>query len=285
MEALIKELKVPIHPQHIHGDAMYHTKTSLQRLSGNPIDVPSGRFTNSAASLTDALAALLPNESLLLNSPVRTIRTSNDGAVVEYEGGVIDTKQVVLALPPALVAHAIAIEPKLPQQVVGLAAMTPVWMGRIAKAVIVYDTPFWRKSGLAGSANSQIGPLREIHDMSGPDGAPAALFGFAQVDVDTPPPSEAQVKQQMVDIFGIEAAAPCEVVVQDWSAEEFTSPPGVAGLDDYRAFGHPRFQKPSGHGRLHWASTETATAAAGHIEGAIAAAQRAVKAIASALSS
>ena len=44
-------------------------------------------------------------------------------------------------------------------------------------------------------------------------------------------------------------------------------------------YGHRRYQEPTAGGRLHWASTETAPYAPGHIEGAIAAAERAVAAI------
>ena len=44
-------------------------------------------------------------------------------------------------------------------------------------------------------------------------------------------------------------------------------------------YGHRWYQEPAADGRLHWASTETAPNAPGHIEGAIAAAERAVTAI------
>ncbi|SED39710.1 Flavin containing amine oxidoreductase [Streptomyces melanosporofaciens] len=44
---------------------------------------------------------------------------------------------------------------------------------------------------------------------------------------------------------------------------------------DHSLFGHPLYQQPALDGRLHWASTETATAHTGHIEGALASAERA----------
>jgi monoamine oxidase len=44
-------------------------------------------------------------------------------------------------------------------------------------------------------------------------------------------------------------------------------------------YAHPLYQEPAANGRLHWASTETAPVAPGHIEGAIAAAERAAAAI------
>lgn len=51
-----------------------------------------------------------------------------------------------------------------------------VWMGQCVKAVAVCERPFWRDAGLAGAAMRYRGPF---YDHSGPDGAPAALLGFA----------------------------------------------------------------------------------------------------------
>ena len=281
--SLVKELNISTHPHYIEGDAMYHVKGANQgsnaseRLSGNPIDVRSSRFTHSAASLTDALAADLAPGTLHLNTAVRSITSSGEGAMVEFEGGSLSAQHVVLALPPALVMHAIEFDPPLPDAVVAVARRTPVWMGHVAKAVVVYDAPFWRSSGLAGSAVSHSGPLQEIHDMSGPDGSPAALFGFATArDL-----SKDAVREQMVEIFGPQAGDPKEIVVQNWGSEGFTSPPRVGGLRETELFGHHVYQKPCSHGRVHWVSTETARNSPGHIEGAIAAAHRAVRAIAS----
>ena len=216
MAHLIKELRMTTHPHHTLGDAMYHDGAESQRLQGNPIDVESDRFSHSAASLTDALAAELAPGTTRLSTAVTAIGTSGDGAVVQYTGGVVACKHVVLAVPPALVMHAIKFDPPLPEKVSAVAARTPVWMGAIAKAVVVYDKPFWRRQGLAGAAMSRTGPLLEVHDMSGPGGEPAALFGFARVPRGAAPPTKQAVKKQMVEIFGAEAGAPREVVVQDW---------------------------------------------------------------------
>ncbi|MFS0906790.1 hypothetical protein AB3N02_27595 [Priestia aryabhattai] len=46
-----------------------------------------------------------------------------------------------------------------------------------AKAVAIYDRPFWRELGLSGFVSSWVGPLQEIHDAS-PDVGSGALFGF-----------------------------------------------------------------------------------------------------------
>jgi len=53
-------------------------------------------------------------------------------------------------------------------------------MGATTKVVAVYDSSFWRARGLAGSAMSHVGPLREIHDVSDQRGSFGALFGFSR---------------------------------------------------------------------------------------------------------
>ena len=198
---------------------------------------------------------------------------------MRHGDGTTAAQHVVLALPPALAMHRIAFEPGLPERIASLAAATPVWMGAMAKVVVRYEHAFWRDIGLAGSAISHLGPMREIHDMSGPDGSPAALFGFVPLTGASPLPDDQAVVDQLTELFGPGAASPLEITIKDWRTDPDTSPPGVGALQAYQTYGHPLFQEPAWDGRLHWASTETATDAPGHIEGALAAAERAVTAI------
>ena len=276
--SLIAELGTEVHAHHLAGDAVYHAPEGARRLDGNPIDVPSGRFSAGAQQLAVALAERLPHGVLHLGCPVEAIH-HGEGVTVRHGGGTTAAQHVVLALPPALAMHRIAFEPGLPERIASLAAATPVWMGAMAKVVVRYEHAFWRDIGLAGSAISHLGPMREIHDMSGPDGSPAALFGFVPLTGASPLPDDQAVVDQLTELFGPGAASPLEITIKDWRTDPDTSPPGVGALQAYQTYGHPLFQEPAWDGRLHWASTETATDAPGHIEGALAAAERAVTAI------
>jgi monoamine oxidase len=291
--ALVDELHVSVHTQHVAGDAMYHTADGAQRLAGNPIDVPAGRFTDGAFSLAERLGARL-GDAVWLQHPVHEIDYRDDDyrddvVRISLANGSLMARHVVLALPPSLAVHHITFRPELPEQLHALAMATPVWMGNIAKAVLVYREAFWRHDGLAGAAISHLGPLREIHDMSGPDGVPAALFGFAPLSPGSGAPTKDEVIAQLVSIFGRAAAAPTEVIIKDWRADIHTVPPNTGadtsmsthGMSTHgmSTYGHPWYQEPAGEGRLHWASTETAPTSPGHIEGAIASAERAVEAI------
>ncbi len=153
-------------------------------------------------------------------------------------------------------------------------------MASVAKVVAIYDEPFWRDQGLAGAAISHLGPMGEIHDMSGPDGRPAALFGFARLlrATDLPPDRDA-IEAQLDLLFGPGAPTPNEVFITDWRRDPDTAPQGVDPSTAYQLFGHPAYQEPAFDGRLHWASTETATVSPGHIEGAMASGERAASAV------
>lgn len=281
--ALVADLGLAAYDQHLAGNARYQDPRGTQELSGNPIDVASFRVRGGAASLAPAVASTLPDGALHLGSAVVSIEAdSASGALrVTTARGELGAAHVVLAVPPALAAT-IAITPELPAPIRSLIASTPVWMGATTKVVAVYDEAFWRHRGWSGSAISHVGPLREIHDMSGPDGAPAALFGFASSGPPGGPAlTAAAAVEQLVEIFGPDAASPSRVHVRDWSREIWTVPPGADQLTSYELMGHAGYQQPLLDGRLHWASTETSPSFAGHIEGALAAAERAVAAIAS----
>ena len=275
---LVDQLGLDVFAQHLDGDMVYEPQAGAQRIAGNQIDVPSGRFAEGAQSLPEALAELLADDAVHLDDPVRSVRSVGDRLEVLADRSLWRTADVILAVPPATAIASIDIE-GLDDAIRTVASTTPVWMGATVKVVARYERPFWREAGLAGAAFSHVGPLREVHDMSGHDGTPAALFGFASPGVDEPAPSRSAVLGQLEALFGSPAGSPLELWIQDWRSEPFTLAPGAFGLSDYSTYGHAVFQHPSLAGRLHWASTETSPTAAGHIEGALAAAERAVAAV------
>ncbi|MFJ8856318.1 flavin monoamine oxidase family protein [Streptomyces sp. NPDC102437] len=265
--------------QHLAGDTMLQETTGIRRLAGNLIDAPSSRFAAGAQSIATALAAGLPAGSLRLGTPVTAVRQGGHSDLdVLTPVGALHAEHVILAVPPALALERIDFDDALPADLTRLARSTPVWMGAVAKVVAHYPAAFWREDGLAGAAFSRTGPLQEIHDMSGPGGEPPALFGFAHART-VRPGFEQAVTTQLARLFGPAADSPVALHVQDWSAERWTAPSTVQHLADYSLFGHRLYRRPALDGRLHWASTETATECAGHIEGALASGERAARAV------
>jgi len=279
VQALIREFGLEVHPQHITGDALYQDSGGVHRLAGNPIEGPSGRLAAGMQALPEAMAGRLPAGTVLLGHPVSRILLFEDGVEVESQGRILRASSAVLGIPPALAVERIVFEPSLPEALVRVASSTPVWMGAMTKVVICFQHAFWRGAGLAGAVMSHVGPMREIHDMSGVGGSPAALFGFVPpFELGAPRVLRDEVLKQLVELFGPTMPEPTDVIVKDWRSEPHTSPRQVEALRAYENFGHSVFQEPVG-GRLHWASTETAGEAPGHIEGALAAGARAAAAI------
>jgi len=281
---LVADLSIATHPQHLMGDALYQDVHGMQRLAGNPVDVSSWRITAGAQHLAIAVALEFPQHTIRFDHDVAEIHSTADHVTAQTATGSFRGKHLILAVPPALAVSAIEFAPNLDRRTVEVARATPVWMGAMTKVVAQFRAPFWRDQGLAGAVISHVGPMREIHDMSGRDGSPAVLFGFVPPDPPgRPTVTTAEVLTQLVDMFGRDGGSPDKLVIHDWRDEQHTSPPGVEDLQAYELFGHSCYTAPGLGGRLHWASTEASVTHPGHIEGALAAADRAAKAVVSAI--
>lgn len=272
VSAVAEQIGVATFSQYLGGDALFEADPAgVRRLEGNPVDVPSARFLHGAQALAQALADSLPSGALRLGGPVSAVTATSGGIRVAWPSGSVLADDVILAVPPAIAVEQIAFTPALPAGVREVAAGTAGWMGGIVKAVALYDDAFWRVEGLAGSAVSYIGPFQEFHDHSGPDGDATAIFGFAPAARLSHCDSEelAEVfRAQLVRLFGAAAAEPTATHIVDWSRERFTAPRRPSPQASTATYGAPAFQHAV-HGRIHWASTETATAYAGHLEGAV----------------
>ena len=281
--ALVQALGLPSFPHFERGDALAEGPAGApQRLRESGVMGGPARFGGGTASLAAALAERLPPGVLRLSTPVERIACADAGVGLEVacvDGSVFAASAaVVVALPPALAAATLAFAPPLPPALAAAAAGTSTHMGGCAKTVVRYATPFWRDAGLSGAAFSRRGPLSEVHDHSGPGGSPAALLGFSAGGA----PAREALLAQLVRLFGPAAAQPLEVTTLDWAAERYTAvPPGSP--PQTRPMGGPEFAPGAAcaamGGRLLWAATETAETHAGHMEGALAAAERTVRAV------
>jgi monoamine oxidase len=184
-------------------------------------------------------------------------------------------QRVVLALPPRLAAG-LTFDPPLSAAQHQALASVPTWMAAQGKAFAVYRSPFWRTAGLSGDAASALGPLGEIHDTSVGEGF-YALFGFLSGGWPRQQGLEALVVEQLVRLFGPEAAAPLHLVF-DWAEETWTC---SSACRKERFQGHPHYGMPATladglwAGRLLFAGTELAEEHGGFMEGALAAAEHA----------
>jgi monoamine oxidase len=243
----------------------------------------SWRLQGGLGALVMALESCLPDECVRLDSPVVKVMCRGDAIIAVLSGGeTIASRRAVLALPPRIGAQLI-FEPALPDATVRAMQAVPTWMAGQAKAVAIYDRPFWRDAGLSGDAMSRHGPLVEVHDASPDAGGPYALFGFVGV-----PPAHRQDKEALQDaviaqltrLFGPDAAAPRQLIVKDWAHDPYTA----TELDQTSLAAHPDYGLPVAmqglwDDRLLFAGTEVAAQFGGYIEGALEAAERALNAL------
>jgi monoamine oxidase len=276
---LLSHFGIATHEQFCDGDLLHQSSDgSAQRDSMlNPM-AHSLRIQGGVAALTDALAADLPADRLMLGTTVTGVSTRGSELAVTSAGHHDDlrltTKYVAIAVPLRLAAE-LAFQPSLDDAAMNLLRSTPTWMAGHAKFFAFYDTPFWRDHGLSGSAFSRRGPLAEIHDASPATGGPFALMGFVGVDG----PARARMAEgelvekamaQLRELFGEDAGRPLHHHVMDWSSEAFTAAPTDRKAPDH----HPQYgARPqlsdAWRDTLHFIGSETSLANGGLIEGAL----------------
>lgn len=277
VNALVKKFDIAVHDQWETGDALLLTDGQVTRYS-RPWSTNSRRFSAGSSQLIEGLAKELPKETIWLDSPVIKLKNIDTHVEVHLKDQLMRARRVVIALPPSLaIANELVDGEDLEAGLYETATDIAVWMGAFVKALAIYDTPFWREATLSGSATSRSGPVHEIHDISGVDG-PGILFGFGQTQPDSHLDKDAFISQ-LVTLFGSQANKPLKVIAQDWRQEPWTTPNNRPLSDRYDLFGSRSLQQPSWGGKLFWSSTETSSVFAGHIEGALAAAERTVEAI------
>ncbi len=286
MRSLAADLGLATFPQYRDGLAV------AEDAAGTPprtVDLPPPapaelRFAGGTQALCHRLAARLPEGALTLGTDVTGVTAGAGGLTVSLAGAgtgreaELTCRFAVVAVPPRLASAGITFTPALPTELVRVMEGTPTWMATAVKCIAVYESAFWREAGLSGLAFSQVGPLFEVHDASTAGGSTPALWGFLSpahevrdLDVET---RTGMVFAQLGRLFGPPAADPDRYYERDWSVDPYTNDE-VVWLDDPVPYGHPLFAQPQLGGRLLWAGTETDSAGAGHMEGAVRSGRRA----------
>ena len=276
--ALIDRLGLQPFEQYANGDLIFeNAQGQVQRGRGFASMEGSLRLQGGLGALVQALTARLPAQNLILNATVTTLTKTDAGITATlFSGDSVTAGQAILALPPRLAAT-IRFSPALPEAAMVAMKSVKTWMAGQAKALAVYDSPFWRDDGLSGDASSRHGPMVEIHDASPATGRPYGLFGFIGV------PPEVRIDEQtlrhhltaqLARMFGPMSAHPAHLFVKDWATDRFTAVPADSEqLNAHPFYGLPRALANLWGGQLHFAGTEVATQFGGYIEGALEAAE------------
>jgi monoamine oxidase len=230
-------------------------------------------FDGGAGQFPPRLAASLPPGAVRTDEPVLLIRQSSSGVHVTTTKNMYRGKAVIVAMPPHLTAR-IHYEPPLPAARDQLTQRAP--MGAIIKALIVYDSPWWRQQDLSGYAIGKLDAIELVADSTNPrPGSPGVLATFLTGEAATKYGSVSleerreAVLDDLVALLGVEAKeGMLEYHEGNWPAN-----PWIGGAyssfyttGTWTQFGS-HLRKPIG--RIFWAGTEVSTEWPGYIHGAI----------------
>ncbi|MGH1482375.1 MAG: flavin monoamine oxidase family protein [Geminicoccales bacterium] len=279
----IAKLGLSTFPQYDQGNAILDYGPDVEPIARFlPGQEGQVRLVGGPQAIIDQLVASLPEDTLRTGHMVTSVRISADGRTLQTD---IDCRQalisdqVIVATPPRIALNAISWQPALHASLAQALSAMPTWMAPHAKVVVLYDRPFWRECGLSGRIASQAGPLAEAYDHSGPNGSPAAIFGFAGWPHDRRAHAnadlETHVRLQLKRCFGAASPEPFAIHIEDWAIDRYvTSPQDLAEPLLHPAIGPTLLRQPHAEDRLWFAGSETATRSPGLIEGAFDAAEQ-----------
>ncbi len=290
--ALLRQFNLESYPQWIAGRALYQPGREIapQAYVDQQTYADARRIAGGSERLIEALVGELPAQRLMTGSHLRQLTDRGDHIELELiragEVQRLRARQVVLALPPRLLAQQLGFEPALDARLLQMMQQTPTWMAGHAKALIRYRHPFWREAGWSGAvlANYRGAILGEVFDAGAEDGSAAALSGFFALPTELRRQYRgdlyALILDQLVGLFGPEAAAPEELMIKEWADEPLTATADDAiPPTDHPQYGHRWFELDHWNDKLHFAGTETAPGFGGYLEGALESAERAAQAL------
>ena len=248
---------------------------SFANLIGTEGGAQQDRFDGGSQLVAQRVAEQL-GDRIIFDAPLRRVTQNGDGVVLASDSVELHAQRAIIAIPPALAAR-VDYDPVLPARRDQLMQRMP--MGSVIKVNAVYEEPFWRQEGLSGRALSDVGPIRTVFDNTPKSGSPGILIGFIEgkasrdlSGVDAAERREAALGS-LARYFGDRAAKPVRYIEKDWTMETYSR-------GCYGAFMAPGTMTQYGSalreptGRIHWAGTETATAFAGYMDGAVRSGER-----------
>jgi monoamine oxidase len=243
------------------------------------------RIEGGPSALIDTLCHRIgPRNIRTLASVTEVSESGPDHMAVHLGSGeVVTVKKVIISVPLRVAATTINL-PWATSDLIQSMRRMPTWMSTQAKAVAIYDTPFWRDDGLSGRVASRMGPLAEVHDHTGVRSSPAALFGFVSWSPQQRKAEPERLRQaildQLSDCFGNAAAHPLDLTILDWAV----NPRIATELDILQPASHPdsgpaHLRQPFLGGRVRFAVSEVSERSPGLIEGAFAIGEKAAQSV------
>lgn len=230
----------------------------------------------------NGLASDLPEQTIILSSPVRAITSIGRQQVDVQTGGVTYAARKVLSTVPSPVLKTISFDPPLPPD--KLAWSNSTGYGYYCKAMMQFSSPFWVEKGFCGLAQSFIGPASVVRDTSSPEDNKHILTCFMASDTGRAwsvlPQREREqaLLGQLQDLYGVQGLQQMFIQLHsyEWANDEYSGwgcpsvslTPGVLASVEGDALRQPWKD-------IHFAGTETAGEWKGYMEGAVRSGERA----------
>jgi putrescine oxidase len=228
------------------------------------------RVTGGLQALTLALADRL-GDRVVLDHDVTAVTRTENGAVVQAGGESFEATDVVLALPPTLVAR-IRFTPALPAE--HRQARQHQSFGHVIKIQARYSHPFWREQDLSGTGFGPYELVHEVYDNTPEDATEGTLVGFVSdlradaLDRLDTAERRRTVLESLAHYFGDRALTPLDFNESDWQHEELTG--GAYGTSfDLGGITRYRGLLREAIGPLHFGSSDVAGIGYIHVDGAI----------------
>lgn len=232
---------------------------------------PEAQLMHGGAGQVPALIAAELDDVIRVDEPVVSIRERGDALQITSTRATYRSAHAIIAMPPCNAAR-IVFDPPLSsaRQLLG----AQMRMGRCAKVLLSYSTPWWREHGLSGLAMGNRPCIELVADSSDPSMSTGVLAAFVVGDRYTRWIALAAharrdaVLEDLAQYFGASARNPTSYHEVDWPQE-----PWIGGA--FAGFMPPRAWTECGdalrvpHGRVHWAGTEIAPRWAGFFDGAV----------------
>ncbi|EED17440.1 mao-B, putative [Talaromyces stipitatus ATCC 10500] len=231
------------------------------------------RLVNGTQSISIGLAGLLKPDSILLNSPVRTVEQTAEGVYVSSARGEFRCKRLVVSVPTPLYKE-ITFNPPLPKDKLELSQQNN--LGFTNKVIVRYATPWWRQYNLCGMLQSWTGPVAVSRDSSVDEAGQYSLTCFCVGDLGrglSKLPQAERFKTVVDHInrtvgLGVSAPAPIAFYEHEWMHDQWAqgcpcpaAPPGTMSKYEHAL--------RSAHGKVHFVGTETSYEWKGYMDGAI----------------
>ncbi|WP_312689410.1 FAD-dependent oxidoreductase [Kosakonia sp.] len=285
---LLTRLDITLIDQNETGEMLFErTPGAVSRYPGFVSSPAAVRVRGGMSHVIKKLAQHIPATRIVTGVEVTHVEQRNGRIRIEGNGNdhstsVVESEQVLLALPPMLAAN-MTFAPSLPLPLLQAWRNTGTWMAPHAKYVACYAEAFWKRNGLSGEARSNVGPMVEMHDVSQPDGT-HALFGFIGLPFDARQATgETQLlslcRAQLVRLFGEEAATPRAEYLKDWAADPFTATRRDLALQAGHTVPPPSPAEGVWRNTITGIASEWSSTFPGYLAGAIEAAEAGVRRI------